>query len=669
MPADPDILGEPITVPCDAEWIDQLLEREWLITNGIGAYASSSVVGCNTRRYHGLLVAAATPPVGRIVALATVNEQIVVDDVCYDISTNEFQDVFSPLGVAYLKEFRNDLAATFVYRIGDIELIKRVILADNANACALQYSVSGLAGRSANLILRPLVALRDFHALRHAGEPHQMTFEAATSTVVVQDRNDPEHCLYMLSQESNFQVDPQWWYGFRYRADLARGQDGQEDLYSPGVFAFELNDDKPVQFNASLDEPISPGFDTTLRAKRERLSKLVSAVGDNLDDVAHRLAAASDAFIVKRSFPSQPASATILAGYPWFADWGRDAFIALPGLLLSTGQFDTAKEVFSTFAQSISEGMVPNRFDDYALSAHYNSIDASLWFIIAAERFMRTCGDATFWRDVLAPAAETILAAYESGTLFGIRADSDKLLIGGSQTTQLTWMDTKLGDEAITPRHGKAVEINALWYNAHCILAHQQAGTGDLAEHHREMADLIAKSFVKTFWNIEGDCLYDCVSDEHADPAIRPNQIFAVSLPHSPLAIHQQKAVLSVVTEKLLTPYGLRTLAPDDPAYRGRYEGDLNNRDRAYHQGTVWPWLLGAFIEAHLKLKGRDAGGVARASEMLSAFDGHLHEAGLGAVSEIFDGDPPHLPRGCISQAWSVAEIIRAKKLIADYDR
>ncbi len=525
MAADPDILGEPITVPCDAEWIDQLLDREWLITNGIGAYASSSVVGCNTRRYHGLLVAAATPPVGRIAALSTVNEQIVVDDVCYDISTNEFKDVFSPLGFAHLKEFRNDLAATFVFRIGDIELIKRVILADKTNACALQYSVSGLAGRSAKLVLRPLVALRDFHALRRAGEPHQMTFEAATSTVAVQDRNDPEHCLYMLSQEANFQVDPQWWYGFRYRADIARGQDGQEDLYSPGVFAFELHDDKPVQFNASLDEPISPGFDTTLRAKRERLSKLVTSVGSNLDDVTHRLAAASDTFIVKRSFPSQPSSATILAGYHWFADWGRDAFIALPGLLLSTGQFDTAREVFSTFARSISEGMVPNRFDDYSLSAHYNSIDASLWFIIAAERFMRACGDATFWRDVLAPAAETILAAYESGTLFGIRADSDKLLTGGSETTQLTWMDTKLGDEVITPRHGKAVEINALWYNAHCILAHHQAGTGDQTEHHREMADLIAKSFVKTFWNAEENCLYDRVSDDHAVAAISPNQI------------------------------------------------------------------------------------------------------------------------------------------------
>jgi predicted glycogen debranching enzyme len=325
--------------------------------------------------------------------------------------------------------------------------------------------------------------------------------------------------------------------------------------------------------------------------------------------------------------------------------------------------------VFSTFASSIADGMVPNRFDDYAPTAHYNSIDASLWFILAADRYVAAGGDQKFWRDVLMPATDAILTAYRNGTRFDIHADADGLLTGGAHPNPPTPVDAKLGVEVITPRHGKAVEVNALWHFAHRMMSERCRGLDDnLAEHYAHHAELIGLAFVREFWNAHAGCLYDCVHDVSRDGSIRPNQVFAVSLPHSPLSTQQQRDVMKVVTLKLLTPYGLRTLAPDDPRYRRGYGNSWESRDRAYHQGTVWAWLIGPYIEAYLRLEGGRSFGVARAKELLAAFDKHLGQAGLGYVSEIFDGDAPHEARGCIAQAWSVAEVLRAKMLVAEYE-
>ena len=666
-----DALPPPIVVGCAEHNLDELLSKEWLITNGIGAYASSTVIGCNTRRYHGLLVAATSPPVGRINALATVMEWVGVGSETYPLGTGEFPGAVSPRGVDHLVEFRNDPAPTFVYRLGEAELTKRIILPERKNAVAIQYLLRGGAGV---LHLRPFAALRDFHHLRRAADPHQLTFQSTDAGLIVQDLSASDRFtknLYLATQDARFRPDREWWYRFHYRLDLERGQEHLEDLYSPGVFTFELTDGRAVQLNASMDEPVSVGFDTTTRRRRTAMADLAGGVGDDADETTRRLAIATGPFAVRRSFvaasPTAP-SATILAGYHWFADWGRDAFIALPGLLLNTRRFNLAKGVFATFAEHLSDGMIPNRFDDYSNTPHYNSIDASLWFIVAAERYLAAGGDKTFWRDLLMPTAETILSAYHAGTLFDIHADADGLLTGGSETTQLTWMDAKLADEVVTPRHGKAVEVNALWYAAHAIMGERCKHLDDAAAHrHSEQAELIAPAFVKAFWNAEADCLYDCIRDDEADASIRPNQIFAVSLPHSPLSTDRQRSVLRVVTERLLTPYGLRTLDPRDPRYRGRYGGSWESRDRAYHQGTVWAWLLGAYVEAYLKLEGGEPSGVERARGLLAAFDEHLMQGGLGQISEIFDGDPPHAPRGCIAQAWSVAEILRAKQLVAEY--
>jgi predicted glycogen debranching enzyme len=660
-------LPAPIVVDCRGKDMGFLLGREWLLTNRIGAYASSTVIGCNTRRYHGLLVGATRPPVGRIVALSTVMEQLIVAGKTYDLATNEFPDAFSPHGLQHLVEFRNDVAPAMVFRMDGVELVKEIILAESSSAVAVRYT---LQGAPAVLSLRPFTALRDYHGLRSVSQPHQMTFEATQGGVVVQDRMQATPALFLIGQEAQFQGSPQWWYRFRYRGDIARGQEGFEDIYTPGCFLYQLASGQSCQFTGSLKDPHPLGFQTTLARRRERMGALAWSLGPGADETERRLAVASDAFVVQRSFPGGPASETILAGYHWFADWGRDAMISLPGLLLTTRRFEQARQVFRTFAGNLWEGLIPNRFDDHASVGHYNSIDASLWFIIAAERYVAATGDMGFWREVLMPAADAILTAYHNGTQFDIRADGDGLLTGGSPNTQLTWMDVALAGAPVTPRHGKAVEVNALWHSAHCIMGRRCRGGNDaLADRYEHLASLMGPVFRRTFWNARYGWLNDCVTESGEDASFRPNQILAVSLPHCPLEPQQQQTVVRVVTEKLLTPFGLLTLSPEDPRYRRGYGGSWESRDRAYHQGTVWPWLIGPFIEAYLKVEGNKPPALAQARRWLSAFDGHLHEAGLGFISEIFDADGPQEPHGCIAQAWSVAEVLRAKQLVAQGEK
>ncbi|MFB3891321.1 MAG: amylo-alpha-1,6-glucosidase [Phycisphaerae bacterium] len=653
----------PIVVDCRTADLNALLAKEWLLANSLGAYASSTVVGCNARRYHGLLVAATMPPVGRIVALSTVMEQVTIGGTKYELATNEFADTFSPRGSTLLAEFRNDAAAMFIYRAGGAEILKEVLLADAANAVAIRYTIKG---GPATIDLWPFASMRDYHGLRKASEPHQMTFQSTLGGISIQDRMLSQQALFLSAGDGPFTPRPQWWYRFCYRIDIARGQDGFEDLYTPGCFTCALEEGRPVQLTASLRDPIRVDFPTMLDRRRKRMADLAASVAAKGDETSQRLAMATDAFVVQRHFPGSPPSLTVVAGYPWFADWGRDAFIALPGLLLCTGRFEQARAVFRTFAGSISQGLIPNRFDDYATSAHYNSIDASLWFIVAAERYVAATGDRDFWRETLMPAADAILTAYQNGTMFDIRADADGLLTGGSRGTQLTWMDAKLGDEVITPRHGKAVEVNALWHCAHRIMADRCRGIDNaMAARYAHAADLIGPVFVKTFWHEQLGWLHDCISDNWPDASLRPNQILAVSLPHCPLDAAKQAAIVRIITEKLLTPRGLRTLSPDDSRYRRRYGGSWESRDRAYHQGTVWAWLIGPFIEAYLKVEGGKPFAVAQARKWLEPFDQTLHEAGIGYISEIFDGDAPHRPNGCIAQAWSVAEVLRAKMLVA----
>ena len=665
------ILPKPLVIIGTGD--DDLLSREWLITNSLGSYASASLTGANTRRYHGLLVAALNPPVARVVMLSNVTEQFVVEqdgrEHSYDLTSIEFDGKLAPSSLDHMVEFRSGLVPTFVYRCGGSLLVKQVLLAEGANVAAVRYRL--LEGPAGRIHLRPFFAIRDFHGIRCAQQPHQFTYSEQQGLVRVEDRQANLPAVYVslaadtgagATLRSPLFPQAQWWYGFRYRQDLARGQDGLEDLYSPGWFECPLREGQDVQLTASVSDPKELNFASTLAQRRTRLEKVVGHVGLRADVFTRRLAVAADAFVTGRRRPNQQPGATLVAGYHWFADWGRDTMVSLPGLLLETGRYEEALATLLTWSEAVQNGMIPNRFDDYGGAPHHNSIDASLWYVLAVDRYLSVSGDSSAWR-VLGGAVESVLRSYHDGTMFDIHADADGLLTGGTDQTQLTWMDVKFAGEPVTPRQGKAVEINALWLAALRIGARRTSDNA-FGRHLADLAGRVAKAFGPMFWNASAGCLYDYVQGERKDASIRPNQIFAVALPDCPLPLAQQRAVVEVVRRELLTPYGLRTLSPHDSRYRGRYGQSWESRDRSYHQGTVWPWLMGPFIEAYLRVSDFVPDACRQARAWLEGLEDHLQYAGVGSISEILHGDEPHYAVGCIAQAWSVAETLRALRMI-----
>ena len=677
--------------------IENLLTREWLLTNERGSYASSTIAGCNTRGYHGLLIGSLNPPVNRIMALANCLEMVIFEGQAFKLSTFEFSDKFTPSGFTYLKRFRRDIAAHFDYELDKLKLTKSVYLLRETDTVALVYDFTSVR-EPAEFVLRPFVGLRDFHTQQKSHAP--LCSQRLGDGVLVR-HNVPNSCELFLSCQYvhpareknevsgvvNFEKDRQWWFNFLYRINRERGQDFTEDLWTPGFFKCRIETPSKIILWANLSSPWA-------RCKPEELANLdIDAVREdlrrhqeNLKRCASRhsplisritghgtratnfeaLCLTAEAFIAKRQ-TNHKHRTTILAGYPWFADWGRDAFIALPGLLLSTGRFEEAKSVLTTFATAADEGMIPNRFDDRSGTTYFNSVDASLWFINAAFQYVAASGDSKTFMQELMPTIRWIIESYHKGTRFDIRADSDGLITAGNNETQLTWMDAKYDGVAFTPRCGKAVEVNALWYNSLCLLAQFYTDRNiENAEHYKSMADKVRTSFCELFWNESKGYLNDCIlPDDSVDESLRPNQIFAVSLPFSPLSAHQQKSVVKTVQNQLLTPYGLRTLNVQDSRYKGVYSGPQQQRDEAYHQGTVWAYLMGPFVEGFLKVNGFSRKSKKKASEFIQPLLQHLTEDGcLGSISEIFDGDMPHKPRGCIAQAWSVAELIRAYQLI-----
>jgi len=652
--------------------IEDLLAKEWLLTNTRGGYASSTVVGCNTRRYHGLLIGSLNPPTNRIMALANCLEMVIRNGAVFNLSTFEFPDAFSPDGFKYLNAFRQDTGAHFDYQLSDVRLTKSVYLLRDSDTVAVGYEFSDI-NEPVEFVVRPFVGLRNFHSLQKCCTPLLASW---TDDGLLVRHNVPESCeLFIKCPAALFQKDPQWWFNFVYRCEKERGQDFAEDLWTPGFFKCRIDAPARIVLWANLSDGydtnkvIFPPLDEIDRDMQRHRRYVTKAAGSN--EKLRLLYLAADQFIVKRK-AKDATGTTILAGYPWFADWGRDAFIALPGLLLATQRFDEAKSVLTTFADSASDGLIPNCFDDYGGTAHFNSVDASLWFIDAAFRYLRATGDVDTFGKRLLPVIVSIIEAYRVGTRFGICADNDGLITAGDKDTQLTWMDAKYEGVAFTPRYGKAVEVNALWHSVLMQLARFFADDDWLTDTERHkydfasMAQQAADSFCKLFWNENIGYLNDCVlPDGSADTSLRPNQIFAVSLPFSPLSMSQQQAVVRIVRQRLLTPYGLRTLDPGDPRYVGTYTGPPQQRDRAYHQGTVWPYLMGAFIEAFLKVNDSSEESRKEAAGFIEPLMRHITKAGcLCQLCEIFDGSPPHKPRGCFAQAWSVAELIRACLLI-----
>lgn len=629
--------------------------REWLETNGLGGFSSSTIIGLNTRRYHGLLTAATNPPVGRVVMLSKLEEVLVVDGKRYELSANQYPGVIHPQGWRYQTEFRLDTFPVFTYEVEGLRLTKSLFMVHGENTVVVEYRLQAnplIAFGSLKLEIRPLVAFRDYHSTTHenAAINTEVNIESGSTTIT------PYHdlpALYFSHDECDIDTIGFWYRNFQYSIEQERGLDFAEDLFSPLAFTFDLVANQKARIIASTGRHNVSDADSYREAELDRRKTIKEDCGNFL---VQSLVTAADQFIVAR----EPCK-TVIAGYHWFSDWGRDTMIALPGLTLVTGRAEIAKSILKEFAGHVDQGMLPNRFPDAGETPEYNTVDATLWFFEAVRALLVYTNDYQFVRENLYEVLAGIIDWHIKGTRYNIHVDRDGLLESGEPGVQLTWMDAKIGDWVVTPRHGKPVEIQALWYNALRVMQHLagEFSHEHAAEIYRGMADRACTSFNEQFWNEDAGCLFDVVTGDSLDASIRPNQVLAISLANSMVSQEKAVRILQVIERDLLTPRGLRTLSPFDPRYRGKYEGDSLSRDSAYHQGTVWPWLMGPYITAYVKTFGA---GVGReiAAQWLGQFEQHLSEACLGQVSEIFDGDAPHAPRGCVAQAWSVAEILRA---------
>lgn len=646
--------------------LDDGLTREWLETNGLGGFASSTIVGLNTRRYHGLLTAATKPPVGRMLLLSKLEETFCINDRRYDLSTNQYPGAIHPQGFQLQTGFRLDPFPIFIYQADGIEIEKSVFMVQGENTTVVQYKFRRSLAAEADSLhysfeVRPLIAFRDYHSTTHENSALNSHVETTEGRVSITPYSDLP-TLHLAYQAGEIETNYFWYRNFEYRIEQERGLDFHEDLFSPFALTFTIdpavfarNNVISISIIASTELRDAKYADAYRNAEIER-RKTVEQSATGTASLQRALTAASDQYIVARG-----EQRTIIAGYHWFADWGRDTMIALPGLTLTTGRYEVAKSILVQFADHVDQGMLPNRFPDAGETPEYNTVDATLWFFEAVRALVEYTGDYPFVRDHLYARLRDIIDWHVRGTRYNIHVDSDGLLFSGEPGVQLTWMDAKVGDWVVTPRTGKAVEIQALWYNALCVMVQLAERFEDESGQklYQAMAARARKSFNEQFWNEKADCLYDVVNGEDRDASIRPNQIFAISLTHSIVSKSRGKRILRVVERELLTPRGLRTLSPTDPRYIGRYEGGPRSRDGAYHQGTVWPWLMCPYITAYVRTFGETTGRKF-AAEWLSNFEIHLTEACLGQVSEIFDGDAPHTARGCIAQAWSVAELLRA---------
>jgi predicted glycogen debranching enzyme len=631
---------------------------EWLETNGMGGFSSSTISGLNTRRYHGLLTAATKPPVGRLVLLSKLEETLIIDGRRYELSANQYPGAVHPQGFIYQTGFRLDPFPMFTYEVEGVRLEKSVFMVQGENTTVVQYELIGVLpdGRSTSPIVlevRPLIAFRDYHSTTHENGLLNSNVETDGGLTTVKPYGDLP-ALHFAHDAAQIDTNGFWYRNFQYAVEQERGLDFAEDLYSPCSLTFDLRASAKISIIASTehrDVRMADAYRNAELARRDSLSGKSEA-----DQIISTLTAAADQFIVARE-----RCKTVIAGYHWFADWGRDTMIALPGLTLATGHPEIAKSILAEFAAHVDQGMLPNRFPDAGETPEYNTVDATLWFFEAVRSLLQHTNDFEFVRANLYAVLTDIIDWHVKGTRYQIHVDDDGLLYSGEPGVQLTWMDAKVGDWVVTPRHGKPVEIQALWYNALRVMEKLAAKfkDGKAKRKYAAMADKARASFNQVFWSEGTGCLYDVIGGDDRDASVRPNQVLAISLTHSMLSQDRAASVLRAVERELLTPRGLRTLSPQDSNYIGRYEGDPRSRDGAYHQGTVWPWLMGPYITAYVKTFGAKAG-QKFATEWLAEFQDHLNEACLGQVSEIFDGDAPHTPRGCVAQAWSVAELLRA---------
>lgn len=630
--------------------LSQAVSREWLETNGLGGWASSTLAGAHTRRYHGLLVVATRPPVGRMVMLSKLDETLVLEGGSVELGCNLYPGAVHPQGYHHLRAFGLDPFPTFTYEAEGWVLRKSLAMVHGEHTLVLRYELLRAPGPTAHLELRPFFAGRDYHFLTRAN-PHIQPQAHFEDEVLRFQPYEGQPQIHLLVPGGHFAPVADWYYNHLYPREAERGLDYSEDLFTCGILRCPLEVGKPLILLASTADPRGRDGQGLLAAEARRRDRLVSGT----DPLIRQLSRAAEQFLVRRG----DARHTLVAGYHWFTDWGRDTMISLPGICLVTGRHTEARSILQAFAEHLSQGMIPNRFPDAGEEPEYNTVDATLWFFVAVYKYLQYTGDREFVGGPLWPALQEVIDWHCRGTRYGIRVDQDGLLSAGEPGVQLTWMDAKVGDWVVTPRQGKAVEINALWYNALRImeeLAGQFAPAR--APVYAALAAQVATRFGEVFWNAGQGYLYDVVDADSCDPSLRPNQLFALSLPFPLLEGEAARSVLAAVEQHLLTPCGLRTLAPGEPGYRPRCEGPPWERDGAYHQGTVWAWLLGPYITALVRLRGEE--GRAQARGLIEGLEAHLGEAGVGTLSEIFDAEPPFVPRGCIAQAWSVGEVLRA---------
>jgi predicted glycogen debranching enzyme len=635
------------------------LTREWLEADGLGGFASSTVAGIRTRRYHALLLTAKTPPTGRVVLVNGFDAWVETPAGRYAISSQAYgPDVTHPDGATRIAGFELEPWPRWTFALPDgTRVAQEIFVSKDSSSVAVSWKL--LAGTGAlTLTLRPFLSGRDYHALHH--ENPAFRFEAAEGPAGLRTFHPyPDVPSIAVRSNGSYDAAPEWYRNFLYAEEKARGLDFAEDLASPGTFRFDLSAGEAIWLAAAQGHEAALGT----AGAEAALESLRLTERRRRASFSNRLDRAADVYIVRRG-----AGRTIVAGYPWFTDWGRDTFIALRGLCLATGRLAEAEGILLEWAGAVSEGMLPNFFPDAASEPEFNSVDASLWYVVAVYDYfeaMAAAGRVADRSNVrrLQEAIDAILAGYAAGTRFGIRADADGLLAAGQAGVQLTWMDAKVGDWVVTPRIGKPVEVQALWLNALWI-------AGAFSDRWRQLHDRGLASFQERFWNESQGCLYDVVDPDHTpgtvDATFRPNQIFAIGgLPFALLEGERARGVVDTVESRLATPLGLRTLSPNVPAYTGRYEGGPRQRDGAYHQGTAWPFLAGAFVDAWVRVRGGTDETKREAREwFLAPLLAHLDEAGLGHVSEIADGDAPHTPRGCPFQAWSLGELLRIDRVI-----
>lgn len=634
--------------------ISEIKELEWIETNGLGGWSSSTISGLNTRKYHGVLVPSLDPPVDRRVYLSRLDETLSISGIDFPLSTRQFPQTLWPEGYKTLKSFEKDFfpSTTFEFKIDGltVQLKKTITMIHNKNSTLICYEL--FSPKNMTMKLEPFIAAREYHSLTQANSQiNPKVLELENCIQIEPYVTYPPLKIYY--PKGSYVQEPGWYYHFEYEIEKERGLDYCEDLFKYGQIYFEMKPQEKYYVLATIENETvdcAKAFEEELNRRKNLLDKL-----PHRDSFTEILALAADQFIVEK----EENALSIIAGYHWFTDWGRDTMIALPGLCLHTGRIEEAKRILIKYADFVDEGMLPNRFDDKEDHPEYNTVDATLWYFIAIYKTYQASKDVSLIKK-LYPILKEIIDWHYKGTRYGIKVTKDGLVRSGELGTQLTWMDAKIGDKVITPRIGKAVEINALWYNALRIFSEfsEILGHRAIAETYKKKATAVEEVFLSTFWDSNLGYLYDLIEDNGQKiSTLRPNQIFALSLPFKLVPDHIGKAILKIIEDNLLTPYGLRTLDRDNLNYHPKYLGNQFERDHAYHQGTVWLWLIGPYMSAVIRYYGKE-----KKDHIIGIIEKlklHLEEAGIGTMSEIFDADPPHHYRGCIAQAWSIAEVMR----------